>query len=191
MAKKSQAVSFLPSDYTPPKQKSNYLNKFPQGETKFRILTSPVFGYSGWKDKKPLRVKALEDFKGVKLDTSMYDPVGVPKYFWAMVIWNYNEECVQILELTKLSIIDKITKLSADSDWGNPLGYDIKITRSGEGKKTEYSTNPLPHKDVPEEAVKALKERPVDLQALFSGRDPFSEEDFSSPEDGVQLKLAF
>src|SRR3990167_11510786 len=191
MAKKSTVASFLPRDYKAPAQKSNYLNKFPMGETKFRILTSPVFGYVGWKDKKPIRTTSLEDFKGIKLDTSMYDPVGVPKYFWAMAIWDYNESCVRILELTKLSIIDVITKLSQDKDWGNPLEYDLKVTRSGEGKKTEYSVSPLPHKNVPSEASKALEKTPVDLQALFRNEDPFASSERDPNEVEGQLKIPF
>ena len=181
MAKKNQNT-FLPEGFTPPKSKTNYLNKFPQGETKFRILSSPVIGYVGWKDKKPLRRKTMDELKGIQLDKSQYDPVGVPNYFWAMAIWNYTEECLQILELTKLSIIDKITKLSADKDWGSPIEYDIKITREGEGKKTTYSVNPLPHKSLTEEIEKAVKEQPVDLEKLFKGEDPFAQEESSSVE---------
>ena len=190
MAKKITTASFLPNGFQAPKQQSNYLNKFPQGETKFRILTSPVFGYVGWQDKKPIRNVDLDDFKGIQLDKSQYDPIGVPKYFWAMVIWNYNEEVIQILELTKLSIIDKIIKLSADSDYGNPLGYDIKVTRTGEMKKTEYSVTPLPPKDVPKEASKALEKQPIDLQALFRGKDPFKPSEESSSLEG-DVKIPF
>lgn len=172
MAKK-QTGSFLPPGYQPPKSKTNYLNKFPQGETKFRILSNPIMGYVGWKDKKPIRRRTIEEMKDIVFDKSMYNQTGAPDYFWAMVIWNYNESCVQILELTKLSIMTKITELANDPDWSSPVGYDIKVTRSGEGKKTIYSTNPMPHKDLTEEIKKVVKENPTDLEALFKGENPF------------------
>jgi hypothetical protein len=48
---------------------------------------------------------------------------------------------VKILEFGA-NIKDGIDTLAKDADWGNPNGYDIKITKSGTGRDTKYGTAP-------------------------------------------------
>jgi hypothetical protein len=163
--------NFLPDAYEVPSSSGNYL-KFDQGENRFRILSKPVIGWEDWKDKKPLRFHM--DSKPEK----PVDPKKPVKHFWAMVVWNYKLGRIQILEITQSSIQKAIKALAADEDWGDPLAYDIKVSRTGEGMETEYQINPAPHKPIAEEIVEQQSTVKVNLDSLFEGKDPFSDTPF-------------
>ena len=157
-------MEFLPADYKSPS--SNNYTKLQEGENKIRILSAPVIGYEDWKDKKPYRfkekpLKAFEESKPVK-------------HFWAMIVWNYQEQEIQILQITQATIKDTLHALSLDSDWGVPYGYDIKITKKGQGKETSYMVMGLPHKPIAQAVKEAFYAKRCCLEALFDGSDPFS-----------------
>ncbi|MHB1059888.1 MAG: hypothetical protein ACYC0F_18600, partial [Rhodanobacter sp.] len=49
-----------------------------------------------------------------------------------------------------------------------------KIIKDGEGKETEYSVNPIPHKPIDPYLVESFNKKPCCLDALFAGADPFN-----------------
>jgi hypothetical protein len=49
-----------------------------------------------------------------------------------MVVWNYIDKQVQILEITQASIRKALEELEANEDWGDLRGYDITVKREGE-----------------------------------------------------------
>jgi len=158
--------AFLPEGYEVPKGQSSYL-KFQTGENKFRILTRPIIGWSDWKDKKPYR------FTMDKKPAAPFDPKQDIKHFWAFVVYDYSTRKISILEITQTGVQTAIKNLQANSDWGSPLGYDITVTKSGSGMETKYATVPSPPKPVHAAITKLFSETPVNLQALFDGKDPF------------------
>ncbi len=170
----TQADDFLPIDYEAPKTGGNFM-KLQNGENKFRILSKPIIGWLDWKDKKPLR------FAFNNKPDKPIDPKKPIKHFWAMVVWNYSECKIQILEITQSGIQKSIINLTNDADWGSPYSYDIKINRSGDGLDTEYSVNPIPHKVISDEIKQAYNDKPCDLQMLFAGEDPFAKQDIVTP----------
>jgi hypothetical protein len=95
------------------------------------------------------------------------------KHFWAFAVWNYDTESVELLEVTQATIQSAILSLVKDEDWGDPKQYDIKINRTGDGFETKYTVTPRPKKDTPKEALEAYKETPINLEALFTGDNPF------------------
>lgn len=158
-------MDFLPDNYETPATNANYL-KFADGETRFRILSKPVIGWLDWKDKKPMR------FQMNAKPEKPVDPAKPIKHFWAMLVWNYAVGRVQVLEITQATIQKAIENLSKDSDWGAPFAYDLKVTRKGKDKDTEYTITPAPKKVFAEfEAANAIK---VCLAELFTGGDPFN-----------------
>lgn len=159
-------MSFLPENYQAPKAAGNYM-KFQEGDNKFRILSKPILGWEDWQDNKPVRFK-LND-KPLK----PIDPARPVRHFWAMIVWNYNEERVQILHVTQASIRNSIEALCKDEDWGLPYFYDMKVIKKGKGKDTEYTLNPLPHKPLPAHAKEAFNSKPCWLDALYTNQDPF------------------
>jgi len=61
----------------------------------------------------------------------------------------------------------------------DPLGYGITVNRKGAGLETEYSVVPSPAQPTPD-AIEAYNEKHINLEALFTGGNPFEE------ADGVQ-----
>ena len=147
---------FLPEGYEAPQGTGNYM-KLQSGENKFRILSKPIIGWLDWKDNKPHRFRMKE-----RPEKPMGDkPI---RHFWAFIVWNYNTEAVQILEITQATIQKSLQDLTRNEDWGAPYEYDIKITRKGED---------CPKKPLSEEIKKAAMEKPCWLEALFNGDDPW------------------
>jgi hypothetical protein len=160
--------NFLPQDYKEPQ--GNYV-KLPIGRTQLRILSSAVIGWEYWnKENKPIRQK--DAYKGVPADAgtdSQTGKVKKPQHFWAFIVWNYTAEQVQLMQITQKSLQSSIRALIEDPAWGNPKEYDIVITKSGSGFDTDYKVMPSPKSKAPEVDVSY-----IDLQALFTGKDPFA-----------------
>lgn len=169
---------FLPDGYEVPKTAGGNYFKLEDGPNKFRVLSAPVMGWEYWNTQdKPVRLHDLpkeqpEDLRQDMVDGS-YKPSKI-KHFWSMVVWSYKEAKLQILEITQATIQHAIADLALNDDWGNPMEYDLTITRKGEKLKTEYTVQPSPQKPVPVDAHKAYREARINLQALFTGGDPFA-----------------
>ena len=98
------------------------------------------------------------------------------KPFWAFCVWNYQLKKVQLLEITQKTIMLSISALVNNPKWGNPKLYDIAITRTGEGMETEYNVQGEPPIGQPDAAiVEQYAKLTVNLEALFSGGDPFAD----------------
>ncbi len=161
-------MKFLPDTYEAPKATGGYM-KLEEGENRIRILTAPILGWEDWtSEKKPVRFRFDE-----KPDQPL-NPSRPVKHFWTVIVWNYKAATIQILHLTQATIRKRIEELSQDSEWGMPFLYDLKIYKSGEGVDTEYSINPVPHKPIDAAIQEAFKAKPINLEALFDGGDPFA-----------------
>lgn len=163
---------FLPENYEVPETGSGYM-KLKDGDNVFRVLSSAITGYEYWTaENKPIRSKeAFAETPNVKVGQD-----GKPqkqKHFWAFVVWNYANEAIEILQITQSSIQGSISNLVKDEDWGNPRAYDIKVNRAGTGIETEYSVNPKPKKELDVEILEAYAKKPINLDALYSGANPF------------------
>lgn len=171
MATKKQPLAdeFLPPNYKLP-EGSGYL-KFAQGKTKFRFLSSLVTGWEYWRNSsegKPEPVRSREEPKDTS-DGQINEKSGKVdvRHFWSAVVWDYASESVVIAQITQKGIQKYITNLLNDSDWGNPKGYDIVVTREGEGLATKYSVSASPHKEVAPEVLVAYKDANIDLEKLM------------------------
>lgn len=167
--------NFLPTDYSPPTSVGNWM-KLQPGSNRFRILGSfaddpktAIMGFEAWEDepRKPVRFRMADcPPKGAFPEN--------PKHFWAFTVYNVNLDAFQILEITQKSIIEELNRFFDDAEWGNPSGsdgYDLDIFRIGDGKDTKYQVTPKPRKPLPDEVIKLI--RPVDLEKMFTGDDPF------------------
>ena len=142
------------------------------GDNIFRVLSSAITGYEYWtNESKPIRSKVpFENTPNIKVVDGKPQKV---KHFWAFIVWNYATKNVEILELTQSTIMSAMTNLIADADWGSPKGYDIKVTRSGQGIETEYAVSPKPHKDTDPDILMAYADKKINLNALYEGANPF------------------
>jgi hypothetical protein len=162
----SNTDNFLPDDYIQPESGGSYM-KLQDGENKIRILSKPIVGWLDWKDKKPYRFHM-----NAKPEKPMdKNPI---KHFWAFIVWNYNDQAVQILEITQQTIQSAINNLNKDSDWGSPFDYDIKITKKGKDLETKYSVIPGAKKPIEDDVKKAALDKPCYLDALYKGEDPWT-----------------
>lgn len=163
--------NFLPEDYEIPTE-SNYM-KFEDGANKFRVLGSPIIGWEDWDDNKKVYRYHMNEkpqaSKSKKADAKI-------KHFWSFPVWNYKAKKVQILNVTQASIQKVIKDLANNEDWGDPREYDITVNRTGQNLETEYSVVPSPSKPLPQMAVDMYAETPINLDALFTGEDPFTPE---------------
>jgi hypothetical protein len=174
--------AFLPDTYEPPKSTSGYM-KLQDGKNKFRILSSPILGWEYWtqKDgkKMPVRLAYTEDNYRVaqrEAQKNIDEKDKKAKHFWAMTVWNYNTNAIEILELVQAKMQKSIRDTSKEPEWGNPVNrYDFVITKSGRDMSTEYSMTAIPPSTTAPEITKAIKEKPINLNALFSGGNPFEE----------------
>jgi len=165
-------MSFLPDDYKKPEQGSKFLSPSKiEGEVKIRILTSAITGWVDWDNSgdKPKPVRTQE-----KPEKS-FAPDRAARHFWAFAVWNYSEECVQIMEIPQATIQDLLISFINDEDWGNPTGYDVKVKKEGEKLLTKYTLTPSNKAETSPEIVKAFKEAKVNVEKMFSGDDPFGE----------------
>jgi hypothetical protein len=178
-------MAFLPTNIKAPAEggggsSGNYF-RFSQGENKFRIIgasddkPSPGFihGTLGWAvvdgKKRPIRWA-----EGAQAPQAFEDK---PRAFFAFVVYNYNEQKVQILEMTQVKLQTELLQLANDEDWGDCRKYDISVVRNGEGLDTTYAMNPKPIKKMDEDirAIAKAELKRINLPALFDGEDPFAE----------------
>lgn len=159
---------FLPDDYEVPA--GGAYMKFVEGNNSFRTLSRPIIGYVGWtNDNKPMRFKTVEEAN--KASSELKD--GKHKHFWAFVVWNYKTNRVEIMEITQSGIQKNLKALIDNPKWGSPFDYDVVIGRSGSGMDTEYTVQPEPKEVLDEKITLAFNETSVNLEALFTGDDPF------------------
>lgn len=150
---------------------SNYMNFKAPGEYTFRVLSSAIVGWQYFnRDNKPVRSKKV--FEEVPDDIK---PDGRINHFWAFVVWNYNDNKVQILELTQKTIMAPMKALIDNPKWGNPKNFDISVTRKGTGMNdTEYAVIPNPHSPLSDEIKSSYEAKRINLEALFENEDPFA-----------------
>ena len=163
-------MTFLPEKYKIPST-SNYM-KLTEGKNQFRVLSSAVVGFEYWNTaNKPVRSRDMfeempSDIKVSKEGTTRIN------HFWAFIVWNYEQQRVQILELTQKGIMDTIKEYVENPAWGSPMDYDFIITRKGAGFDTEYSVTVNPKSPAPQVNMEVVGK--INLDALFDGSDPFS-----------------
>lgn len=177
---------FDDNSYEVPVKPGKYM-KFKKGENTIRILGTfsegtAIKGYEYWVTGKdggrvPVRKEMDDEIKMADLEEGE-DSV---KHFWAMPVYNYNDEAVQILEITQISIIKAITSLAKNKAWGSPTGYDLVINRIGDGLLTKYEVIPQPPKEASKEILKKYSEIEINIRALFKGDDPFAERNDALP----------
>lgn len=100
--------------------------------------------------------------------------------FWAMIVWNFDEERVQIWSITQATIRDRLLELFEDQeDWGAPTEYDITVSRTGSGLDTEYSVVPGKPRDIPADAIQGW--RAINVEALLGDENPFADYKAGTP----------
>ena len=177
-------MSFLPKEEKEPIVKSssadNYMKFDKEKENRFRIMGGAIIGWELWVEGKPIRKKD-ELFTEKELSSADKDPFSpdgflkTPRYFWAFPVYNYATESIQILEITQSTIREGIKGYMTDEDFGEDVtGYDFVVKMNDDGKG--YTVRAKPPKDMDKGITKLYEDMGIDLEQLFSSKDPFSKE---------------
>ena len=145
------------------------------GEIRIRLFGEGITGYEAWNtENRPVRweSKPASLPENIRENEDGRDPL---RRFVAALAWDYENNDFKIISLTQKTLISSLMALIADEDWGDPSGYDLKISRKGEGLKTEYSLKPVSKKSASKESCDAFDELSCDLTKMFDGEDPFGE----------------
>lgn len=146
-----------------------------EGEKRLRFFGEGITGFSAWTtDKKPIRWETKPDSLPANIAPDMGGKVGT-KRFLAGLVYDYEAQDFKILEITQRTLMDQLFKFIKDEDYGDPTGYDIKISKSGQGKDTEYSLLASPPKPVTKEMAAAYADVRCNIRALYDGEDPWAE----------------
>jgi len=168
------------------------LSKLDEGKPhRYRCLGAAITGYSTWLDvdgkSRPVRWERKpvgQDIPGnIQINKNSGKPAEI-KRFVACFVWDYAKERISVLNIDQTTLLSKIHAYIADDEFGDPQGYDIKITRTKEDGFTKYSLTASPPKAVSADisaAFEALMEGGADLTVLFENGDPFNPE--ASKED--------
>lgn len=181
--------SFLPVGYKVPKKSDQFL-KLEPGAHKLRIMCPPIKGFVFFSEKtntedktkelKPVRrTEEFGDFTADEMrNANAKESDGKlegSKYFWILLVWNYEQKRFQVLEVTQVSILDGLMNFYNSSEYGDPRTYDVTITRTGTTKNnTEYSLLPSPPKALTREIEEEYAKINYNSNALMEGGYPFS-----------------
>jgi hypothetical protein len=146
-----------------------------EGEVRLRFVGAGITGFGGWTtDKKPVRFEKHPEQLPSNLAPDMGGRLGL-KRFIAGLVYDYEAEEFKILEITQRGLMDDLFKYMKDEDYGDPTEYDIKISKTGQGKETKYSLVAAPPKPLAKAIAAEAAEVTCNLRALFDGEDPWAE----------------
>lgn len=153
-----QKSSFVPDGYEVKTSGGDFF-KLQPGDNKFRVLTDAVVGKEGWKDNKPFR-KGGADAHIDGDDVDLDDKTKKPKIndFMAFYVFDHSDNKVKIASFTQAGIKKAIMNYASEEDYGHPMGYDLKINKSGDGLLTKYTVTPSVPKPLPAAAQKVVDE---------------------------------
>lgn len=168
---------FLPDDYSVPVNSGWYTKIVKDEEVRIRILSKPIIGYSYFSAVGDKR----KQIHSKEFPTELVNPAinkftnapETPQEFWAMKVYNYNTESIEIFDTTKNPIKSAILNLSRDPDYGNPMSYDIKIKKTGVDTSTRYFVLPTQIKPLASNIETLANDTYVNLEALYTGDNPF------------------
>lgn len=171
-------MPFIPANYDQSQIASGTKQDFfklNNGENKIRILSPELaFGYEYWTDdNKPKRVKNRPAITPADIrlnDDGKPEPV---RHIWVMQVWDYSDSKVKLWSFHQASIMTPLASYFNDEDWGDPIDYDLKITKTGAKLTTKYSIVPSPKKPLTAEQVDAIENEVTtfDLNSLFTEPD--------------------
>ncbi len=170
--------TFLPQGYEAPK--TGGYSELEDGENKFRILANPLPFWIVWTGGNPTRLPYMVNGQVTDKPAKGSGEKDSVKESWGLVVFNYKTKQIEVLEISQATIKKALIAHSSTPSWGHPKNYDINITKTGSGFKTEYAFRADPPTPISDEIAALHAETPVDLsQLLVKDGNPF---DVSTPQ---------
>ena len=168
-------------------EKRNQFMRFESGKNRVRFIGNPVSGFvffgkvereDGTETTRPYRRResegefSLEEMINRNARMKKDGEIEGQKYFVMGLVYNYQKEKIQVLEVTQKSILKALKSYVDSEEYGHPSGYDLTIEKSGEGLNTEYTVIVSPPKPLSSEIEDLVGETSCDLQKVFAGEYP-------------------
>lgn len=166
--------NFLPADYESPKSVSFYTKIEDWDKIKLRILPSGledrncITGFEYFEEMDDGKKKPKRSTKTLKHIEE--------KHFWAFKVYNHNLRLVQLYTIKQKGLMKALSDLIWNEDYGDPLGYDITISRTGKGMDTEYGLVPSP----PKPLTATYEDRLINWNNWIDSEDPLATDDLSA-----------
>lgn len=169
-------MSFFPTNFELPKSTNKFLRKFEEGTTKIKFLQTPVLGWvSKVYNEADKKAKPTVDYW--KYEQTPKQPNPQANLFLGCIVYNFEANSIQYLELTTKSLINSLIEL--ENNGYELLETDIVVKREGTTKEnTKYSLVPTPKATpISTEIEQSLKDLAPDLNRVFvSDGNPFSDD---------------
>mgnify|MGYP003636803810 FL=1 len=163
-------MTFLQNNYEREAASSQYLKLQPNESATIRIISKAVEGLQTFMDNKPLRWP----FDG-EMPKKAYKSEDKVRPFAAFNVWHHEDSRFKIYSCSTRSILQELANLSEVE--GDPMTYDLKITRKGAGLDTKYYVR-VESKEALDLDILDLAQKfndKVDLEQLFEeGGNPFT-----------------
>nr|WKN38687.1 hypothetical protein K4G66_08225 [Tunicatimonas sp. TK19036] len=179
-------VTFFDKGHEIPDKRSQFM-KLEPGKNRFRFIGHPVSGFlffgkvsreDGSETVKPYRRResegefSLEEMINRNARLNKGGEMEAQKYFVLSLVYNYQKEKLQVLEITQKSILKALKSYVDSEEYGHPAGYDITLEKRGENLNTEYTLIVSPPKPLSETIVQQMGELSCDLEKIFEGEYP-------------------
>jgi hypothetical protein len=134
------------------------------------VIGTGIVGWENWsEDNKPTRGPMKSK---PRIAPNPQKPL---LEFTAFVIWNYDLQRTQVWQFKQKRVKKDLEDMEKAK--GDLYEYDILITRFGKDKDTKYLLKGLPNSPIPKDAIEFLEIMPVNLCALYVGKEPFVDMD--------------
>lgn len=142
-----------------------FIHKNP-GTYKIRILpANPISGVQYWThEDKVVRVRGVAEVVKDYLNRSR--PGEGPKQFYGYIVYNYDEESVQVWTFSQFSISRKLEEFERQT--GDITSFDIEIVKSIDEGIEEYKVTMLEPSPISSHILERLALLKIDLEMLFS-----------------------
>lgn len=181
-----QFINFFDRGHEIPDKRSQFM-RFESGKNRIRFIGNPVSGFiffgkvkrdDGTETVKPYRRResegefSLEEMINHDVRMKKDGEIEGQKYFVMGLVYNYQKEKLQVLEVTQKSVLKALKSYVDSEEYGHPSGYDLTVEKSGEGLNTEYAVVVSPPKPLSPEIENLVSETSCDLQKIFEGEYP-------------------
>lgn len=180
------AINFFNKGHEIPNKRNQFM-RLEAGKNRLRFIGYPISGFlffgkvereDGSETVKPYRKPesegefSLEEMINRDARVNKEGEIEKQKYFVAGLVYNYQKQKLQVLEITQKSVL-KALKSYVDSDeYGHPVGYDLTIEKKGDGLNTDYTVVASPPKPLASDIEQLVSEASCDLEKIFAGEYP-------------------
>lgn len=162
-------MNFLSNNYEREEPSSQYLKLAPNTSATIRIVSRPVEGYQVFMDGKPIRWTLAGE-----MPKECYKADEKARPFAAFTVWHKEDSQFKIYQCATRSVLLEIANLAEVE--GDPMTYDLKITRKGAGLDTKYYVR-VDSKEAFDLDMCELSQKfndKIDMEQLFvEGGNPF------------------